>query len=58
MDKLKSSTAMSKLCCITYLSRFMMNEAKNLMRESVHKEGFFIDHDALVLVTEKEKSSG
>ena len=30
MDKLKSSTAMSKLCCITDLICFMMNEEEKL----------------------------
>ena len=36
VDKLKSSTAMSKFCRITYLIRFMMNEAEKLMKGSVH----------------------
>ena len=54
MDKLKSSTAMSKLCCITNLISFMMNEAEKLMKWSVHKDDFFIVHDALVLITAKE----
>ena len=53
MDKLKSSTAMSKLCCITDLIRFMMNEAEKLMKGSVHEDDLFIVHDALVLMTSK-----
>ena len=28
MEKLKSSTAMSKFCCVTNLIRFMMNDSK------------------------------
>ena len=32
----------------------MMKEAKNLMKGSVHEDNFFIVHDALVLMTEKE----
>ena len=54
MDKLKSSTAMSKFCCISDLIRFMMNEAEKLMKGSVHEDDFFIVHDALVLMTAKE----
>ena len=55
VDKLKSSTAMSKFCCITDLIHFMTNEADKLMKESVQDENFFIVHNALVLMTEKEK---
>ena len=55
VDKLKSSTAMSKLCRITNIIRFMMNEAENLMKGSVHWEYFFIVHAGLVLMTAKEK---
>ena len=54
MEKLKSSTAMSKLCCITNLIRFMMNEAEKLMKGSVDEYGFFIVHDDLVFMTSKE----
>ena len=54
MDKLKSSTAMSKFVCITDLIRFMMDEAENLMKGSVHEDDFYIVHDALVLMTAKE----
>ena len=54
VDKLKSSTEMLKLCCITNLIRVMMNEAEKLMKGSVHEDDFFIIHDALVLITEKE----
>ena len=53
VEKLKSSTAMSKLCCITDLIRFMMNEAENLTKGSVHEDDFFISHEALMLMTEK-----
>ena len=45
---------MSKFCCITDLIRFMMKEAENLMKGSVHEDDFFIVHDALVLMTAKE----
>ena len=34
--------------------RFMMKEAKNLMKGCVHEDDFSIVHDALVLVTAKE----
>ena len=53
VDKMKSSTAMSKFCCITDLIRFMMNEAEKLMKGSVHEEYFLIIHDFLVLMTAK-----
>ena len=53
VDKLKSSTSMSKFCCITNLIRFMMNEAEKLMKGSVHEDDLFIVHDALVLMTAK-----
>ena len=52
--KLKTSTAMSKFCCITHLIRFMMNEAEKLMKGSVNENDLFIVHDALVLMTAKE----
>ena len=45
---------MSKFCCITDLIQFMMKEAENLMKGSVHEDDFFIVHDALVLMTAKE----
>ena len=45
---------MSKFCCITDPIRFMMKEAENLMKGSVHEDDFFTVHDALVLMTEKE----
>ena len=48
MDKLKSSTAMLKFCCITNLICFMMNEADKLMKGSVHEDDFFIVHDVCV----------
>ena len=49
---------MSKFCCITDLIRFMMKEAENLMKGSVHEDDFFIVHDALVLMTAKETIKG
>ena len=54
MDKLKSSTEMSKLCCITNLISFMMNEAENMMKGSVNEDDFYIFHDDLVLIKAKE----
>ena len=54
MEKLKSSTAMSKFCCIANLIRFMMNEAEKLMKGSVHGDDLFIVQDDLVLMTSKE----
>ena len=54
MGKLKSSTEMSKFCYITDLIHFMMNEAEYLMKGSVHEDDFFIIHNALLLMTEKE----
>ena len=52
--KLKSSTEMSELYCITDLIRFMMNEAEKLMKGSVHEDNLFIVHNYLVLITSKE----
>ena len=54
VEKLKSSSSMSKFCCITDLIQFMMKEVENLMKESIYEDHFFIVHDALVLMTEKE----
>ena len=54
VDKLKSSTAMSKFCSITDLIRFMINEAEKLMEELVHEDNLFILHYALVLMTAKK----
>ena len=54
MEKLKSSTAMSKFVCITVLIRFMMDEVEKLIKGSVHGDDFYIVHDALVLMTAKE----
>ena len=51
VDKLKSSTAMSKFCCITNLIHFVMNESEKLMKGSVNKDDFSIVHDSLVLMT-------
>ena len=53
-DKLKSSSSMTKFCCITDLIRFMIKEAEKLVRGSVHEENLFIVHDDLVMMTEKE----
>ena len=44
-----------KLCVITDLIHIIMNESENLMKGSVHKDDFFVVHDALVLMTAKEK---
>ena len=54
VEKLKSSSSMSKFCCITDLIRFMMKEAENLMKGSVHEDDFFKVHDALVFMKSKE----
>ena len=45
---------MSKFCCITDLIRFMMKEAENLIKGSVHEDNFSIFRDALVLMIAKE----
>ena len=45
---------MSKFYCITDLIPFTVKESDKLMKGSVHEEYFFIIHDALVLMTEKE----
>ena len=45
---------MSKFLCITDLIRFMMKEADNLIKRSVHEDDLFIVYDALVLMTAKE----
>ena len=50
VDKLKSSSSMSKFCCITDLIRFMIKEAEKLMKGSVHEDDLFIVHNALVLM--------
>ena len=54
LEKLKTSSSMSKFCCITDLIRFMMKEVENLMKGSVHEDDLFIVHDALVLMIAKE----
>ena len=54
VEKLKSSTAMSKFVCITDLICFLIDEAEKLMKGSVHEDDFYIVHDALVLMTAKE----
>ena len=54
VDKLKSSTEMSKFCCITDLIHFMMDEVEKLMKGSVHEDDFYFVQDALVLMTAKE----
>ena len=51
VEKLKSSSFMSKLCCITDLIQFMMKEAEELMKGSVHEENLFIVQDDLVFMT-------
>ena len=42
VEKLKSSAAMSKFCCITDLIRFMTNKAENLMKGTVHEDDFIL----------------
>ena len=54
VEKLKTSSSMSRFCCITDLIRFMMKEAENLMKGSVHEDDFFIVHDDLVLISVKD----
>ena len=54
VDKLKSSTTMSKFCCITNLICFMMNEVEKPMKGSVNEDNFYIFHIALVSMTAKE----
>ena len=56
MEKLNSSTAMLKFCCITDLIIFVMNEAEKLTKGSVHEYYFYIVQDALVSMTAKEKN--
>ena len=58
VDKLKSSTEMSKFCCITDLICFIMNEAKKPMKGSVHEDNVYIVRDALVLMKSKEAING
>ena len=55
VEKLQSSSSMSKFCCITDLIRFMMKEAEKMMKGSVHEDHLFIVHHALVLMTSKDK---
>ena len=54
VDKMKSSTAISKFCCIADLICFMINEAEKMMKGSVHEYNFYIVHDALVLMSSNE----
>ena len=54
VDKLNSSTTMSKFCFITDLIRFMMNEGEKLMKGSVNEDDFLMVHSDLVLTTAKE----
>ena len=46
---------MSKSCSITDLIQFMNKEAEKQMKRYVHEDDLFIVHDALVLMTAKEK---
>ena len=50
VEKLKSSTEMSKFICRTDLISFMMYEAEKLMKGSVHEDDFYIVHGALMLM--------
>ena len=54
VDKLKSSSSMSKFCCITNLIRFIMKEVESLMKGYIHEDDLFIVHGALVLMTAKK----
>ena len=53
VEKLKQSYSMLEFFCITDLIRFMMKEAENLIKGSVHEDEFFIIHDALQLIYRK-----
>ena len=54
VEELKSSSSMSKFCCITDLIRFMMKDAEELMKGSILEDNFFIVHGDLVFMTSKE----
>ena len=54
VEKLKSSSSMSKLSCITDLIWFMMKEAEKLIKGSVREDNLFIVHDVLLLMTANE----
>ena len=54
VEKLKSSSSMSKFCCITDMIWFMMKEAEKLMKGYVREDDLFILYDALVLMKSKE----
>ena len=51
--KLKFSTEMLKLCFITDLIRFVVNEVEKLMKGLVYRENLFVVHDDLVLMRAK-----
>ena len=53
VEKVKNSSFVSKLCCISELIRFMVKEWGEIMKGSVY-EVFLIVHDALGLLTEKK----
>ena len=57
MDKLKYSTTMLKLCCITNIIQLIMNEAESIIKGSVHEYSYFIVHNALVLMATKGKNN-
>ena len=57
MEKLNSSSYMSKFFCITDLIQFMMLKVEKLMKGSLHKENLSIVHNALVLMKAKETIS-
>ena len=54
LEKLNSSSSMSKFCCITDMIQYMMKESEKLMKGYVHEDDFFIVHDALVFMKAKE----
>ena len=54
VDKLKSSSSMSKFYYITDIIWIMMTKSEKVMKGYVHENDLFIAHDALVLITAKE----
>ena len=40
VEKLNNSSFMSKLCCISYMIRFMVKEGEKIMKGSVHEDDF------------------
>ena len=40
VDKLKNYFSVSKLCCISYMIRFVVKEGEKIMKGSVHEDDF------------------